>query len=169
MESGGAPDISFEARARLAVFDMTDVPYEAAAPGVKPRILFAISDTGGGHRSGAQAIAAAIEQQVGEAVDTYIIDIFAHTGVPVVRNAPVVYDKLSTRWLPLYDALYRLTDGRRRIDALTGVVYLAAHRNILRVLEAVRPTLWFRCIRCLTVWLAMPAARIASRFALSPL
>jgi 1,2-diacylglycerol 3-beta-galactosyltransferase len=133
--------VSFESRARLAVCDMPDVSHEAVAPGGKPRILFAISDTGGGHRSGAQAIAAAIEQQVGEAVETYIIDIFAHTGVPVVRNAPVVYDKLSTRWLPLYDALYRMTDGRRRIDALTGVVYLAAHRNILRVLEAVRPTL----------------------------
>lgn len=106
-----------------------------------PRILFAISDTGGGHRSGAAAIAAAIEQQVGAAVETHIIDIFAHTGVPVVRDAPDVYDKLSTRWLPLFDALYQLTDGRRRIDALTRLVYLAAHRNILRVLEEIRPTL----------------------------
>ncbi|MCS6839358.1 MAG: glycosyltransferase [Roseiflexus sp.] len=120
---------------------MSDVPQREPATGSVPRILFAISDTGGGHRSGAQAIAAAIAQRVGDAVETYIIDIFTHTGVPVVRNAPVVYDKLSTRWLPLYDTLYRLTDGRRRIDALTKVVYFAAHRNILRVLEAVRPTL----------------------------
>lgn len=120
---------------------MSDVPQREPSTVSVPRILFAISDTGGGHRSGAQAIAAAIEQRVGNAVETYIIDIFTHTGVPVVRNAPVVYDKLSTRWLPLYDALYRLTDGRRRIDALTKVVYFAAHRNILRVLEEVRPTL----------------------------
>ncbi len=119
---------------------MSNAHGESSTGGV-PRILFAISDTGGGHRSGAQAIAAAIEQRVGHAVETYIIDIFTHTGVPVVRDAPVVYDKLSTRWLSLYDTLYRLTDGRRRIDALTKVVYFAAHRNILRVLEAVRPTL----------------------------
>jgi Monogalactosyldiacylglycerol synthase (EC 2.4.1.46) len=109
MGEGGAPDISVEASAPRRI-DMPDVPHDAVASGGKPRILFAISDTGGGHRSGAQAIAAAIEQQVGEAVETYIIDIFAHTGVPVVRNAPVVYDKLSTRWLPIYDILYRLTD-----------------------------------------------------------
>lgn len=112
-----------------AADSMSNAHRESSTGGV-PRILFAISDTGGGHRSGAQAIAAAIEQRVGHAVETYIIDIFTHTGVPVVRDAPVVYDKLSTRWLSLYDTLYRLTDGRRRIDALTKVVYFAAHRNI---------------------------------------
>lgn len=117
--------------------------HEEQSPPTKtvPRILFAISDTGGGHRSGAQAIAAAIEQQVGSAVETHIVDIFAQTGLPVVRDAPEVYDKLSTRWLPVFDVLFQLTDGRRRIDALTRLVYLAAHRNILRVLEEIRPTL----------------------------
>jgi UDP-N-acetylglucosamine:LPS N-acetylglucosamine transferase len=61
--------------------------------------------------------------------------------MPLIRDAPELWDQLSTRWLPFYDFLYRLTDGRRRIDALTHMVYLRAHRNIVRVLEETRPNL----------------------------
>lgn len=106
-----------------------------------PRILFAISDTGGGHRSGAVAIQAAIEQIAGDSVACHIVDMLTSTGVPIVRSAPDLYDHLSTRWLPVFDALYQVTDGKRRVDLLTNIVYLGAHRNIVRVLEEVRPQL----------------------------
>ena len=102
----------------------------------EPRILFAISDTGGGHRSGAVAIAAAIARLVGARVSCHIVDLLTSTGLPVVRDAPDLYDHLSTRWLPVFNALFRATDGRRRVDALSQMVYLGAHRNILRVLDA---------------------------------
>jgi 1,2-diacylglycerol 3-beta-galactosyltransferase len=107
----------------------------------EPRILFAISDTGGGHRSGAVAIAAAIARLVGDRVSCHIVDLLTSTGLPVVRDAPDLYDQLSTRWLPVFNALFRATDGRRRVDVLSQMVYLGAHRNILRVLEEIRPTL----------------------------
>ncbi len=106
-----------------------------------PRILFAISDTGGGHRAGAAAIDAALGLQAEAPVERHIVDLLASTGFPLVRDAPQLYDQLSTRWLPVFDFLYQLTDGRRRIDVLTHVVYLSAHRNIVRVLEEVRPNL----------------------------
>jgi 1,2-diacylglycerol 3-beta-galactosyltransferase len=106
-----------------------------------PSILFGISDTGGGHRAGAVAIDAALGQLVGPAVERHIVDILAKTGFPLVRDAPDLYDQLSTRWLPVFDVLYQLTDGRRRVDALTNMVYLSAHRNIIRVLEETRPNL----------------------------
>jgi UDP-N-acetylglucosamine:LPS N-acetylglucosamine transferase len=106
-----------------------------------PSILFAISDTGGGHRSGAVAIRAALES-LGIAQDAcHIVDILASSGVPFVRAAPELYDRLSTRWLPFYDFLYQLTDGHRRIDTITHLAYLMAHRNIVRVLDQTRPTL----------------------------
>jgi UDP-N-acetylglucosamine:LPS N-acetylglucosamine transferase len=103
--------------------------------------LFAISDTGGGHRSGAVAIDAALQQLAGDSVKRHIVDILASTGFPLVRDAPDLYSQLSTRWLPFFDLMYQLTDGRRRIDALTQFVYLSAHRNIVRVLEETRPKL----------------------------
>lgn len=108
-------------------------------------ILFAISDTGGGHRAAAAAICAAITQlaetQTDPQADTHIVDMLASTGFPLIRDAPDLYDQLSTRWLPVFDFFYRLTDGRRRIDTLTQLVYLQAHRNIVRVLEETRPQL----------------------------
>jgi 1,2-diacylglycerol 3-beta-galactosyltransferase len=107
----------------------------------KPAILFAISDTGGGHRSAAVAISAAIEQLAGAHVTCHTVDILASTGLPIVQSAPKVYDSLRTRWLPFFDLGFQLTDGRRRIDALTWMLYFSAHRNILRVLEEVRPTM----------------------------
>jgi UDP-N-acetylglucosamine:LPS N-acetylglucosamine transferase len=106
-----------------------------------PSILFAISDTGGGHRSGAAAIDAALAQLSGEGSTRHFADILASTGVPLVRDAPDLYDQLSTRWLPVFDLMFRMTDGRRRIDALTQFVYIPAHRNIVRVLEETRPDL----------------------------
>jgi UDP-N-acetylglucosamine:LPS N-acetylglucosamine transferase len=103
--------------------------------------LFAISDTGGGHRSGAAAIDAALEQLGAGATKRHFADILASTGVPLVRDAPDLYSQLSTRWLPFYDLMFQMTNGRRRIDALTHVVYLTAHRNIVRVFEETRPDL----------------------------
>jgi 1,2-diacylglycerol 3-beta-galactosyltransferase len=106
-----------------------------------PSILFGISDTGGGHRAGAVAIDAALEQLAGASVTRTIVDILTSTGLPLVRDAPDLYSQLSTRWLPFFDLMYQLTDGRHRVDALTQFVYLSAHRNIVRVLEETRPDL----------------------------
>ncbi len=106
-----------------------------------PRILFAISDTGSGHRSGAVAISAAIQQLGGPAYECHIVDILARTGMPIVRDAPQLFDQLSTRWLPLFNLIYQATDGRRRVDTLTQLVYLGAHRNLLHVLNEVQPDL----------------------------
>jgi UDP-N-acetylglucosamine:LPS N-acetylglucosamine transferase len=106
-----------------------------------PSILFGISDTGGGHRTGAVAVDAALDGLAGDNMKRHIIDILASTGVPLIRDAPDLYDQLSTRWLPVYDLIFQLTDGRYRVDALTQFLYLSAHRNIVRVLEATRPDL----------------------------
>jgi UDP-N-acetylglucosamine:LPS N-acetylglucosamine transferase len=109
--------------------------------GKLPSILFAISDTGGGHRAAATALSAAIEQTHGAKFEQHTVDMLASTDLPLVRDAAGLYDQLSTRWLPVFDFFYQLTDGRRRIDALTQVVYLQAHRKIVRVLEETRPDL----------------------------
>jgi 1,2-diacylglycerol 3-beta-galactosyltransferase len=106
-----------------------------------PTILFGISDTGGGHRAGAVAIDAGLDQLAGAGVKRHIVDILASSGFPLIRDAPELYNHLSTCWLPFYDLMYQLTDGRHRVDALTQFVYLSAHRNIVRVLEQTRPDL----------------------------
>jgi UDP-N-acetylglucosamine:LPS N-acetylglucosamine transferase len=106
-----------------------------------PSILFTISDTGGGHRAGATAVDAALEQIAGTATQRHIVDTLASTNFPFIRDAPDLYDQLSTRWLSVYDALFGITNGRKRMDVLTHLVYLGAHRNLVRILEETRPNL----------------------------
>jgi UDP-N-acetylglucosamine:LPS N-acetylglucosamine transferase len=105
------------------------------------KILFCISDTGGGHRAGAVAIDAALEQAVGNRVERTIIDLLASTDTPFVKSAPELYDKLSTRWLPMYDLLFRLTDGSRRIGLLSRLVWVRARQHIVRQLQTLDPDL----------------------------
>lgn len=42
------------------------------------RVLFLMSDTGGGHRAAAEAISAALKQRHGDAVETELVDVFRH-------------------------------------------------------------------------------------------
>ncbi|MFM2308695.1 MAG: hypothetical protein RLY87_815 [Chloroflexota bacterium] len=106
----------------------------------RKRILFAISDTGGGHRSGADALQAALRlHPMSESFEYNTIDLITATGLPLMRNAPGLYDQLSTRWLPLFDLLYQLTNGRRRIDTLAQIAYVSAARSIRRTLESYKP------------------------------
>lgn len=108
----------------------------------RKRILFAISDTGGGHRSGAQALHAALLQHPqGKDIDYDTIDLVTATGLPLLRNAPELYDQLSTRWLPLFNLFFQLTNGRRRVDTIAQIAYLTAQRNIKRTLDEFKPDL----------------------------
>lgn len=102
-------------------------------------VLFAISDTGGGHRSAAVAISAALDQASEGRVSWSIEDILRLTDVPGVRSAPSLYDQLSTRWLRLYDMTFELTNGVRRVDMLSRLVFITARRNINRLLVEARP------------------------------
>ena len=95
----------------------------------KTRILFAISDTGGGHRSAAVAIKAAVDQLAEGSIECHIVDMLTSSGIPVVKSAPELYDVLRERWLPFFDFAFRITDGPRRVDALTWMLYFSAHRN----------------------------------------
>ncbi len=107
---------------------------------VKPaNILFAISDTGAGHRSAAVAISAALQSASGEIVTCDMLDMLSVTGFPGVRNASNLYDHLSTRQLWLYDLTFQVTNGVRRIDVLSRLVYLQARRNIARALQTTQP------------------------------
>ncbi|MFV9504274.1 MAG: MGDG synthase family glycosyltransferase [Oscillochloridaceae bacterium umkhey_bin13] len=104
-------------------------------------VLFAISDTGGGHRSAAVAISAALDQASGGSLRWQIEDILRLTELPIVRSAPEHYDTLSTRWLRLYDLTFRLTNATRTVDMLSRLVYLSAGRHLARALAERQPRL----------------------------
>src|SRR5580704_6921445 len=82
------------------------------------RALLLISDTGGGHRSAANAIAAALDE-----IDTpftfehRIEDVAAHCAFPLTQLG-LGYSMALRYAPPVYGALYYATHGRRRYRAL---------------------------------------------------
>ncbi len=82
------------------------------------RALLLISDTGGGHRSAANALAAALEEaRSPQAYETRIEDVAAHCAFPLTQLG-LGYSMALRYAPPIYGALYYATNGRRRYRAL---------------------------------------------------
>jgi 1,2-diacylglycerol 3-beta-galactosyltransferase len=82
------------------------------------RALFLISDTGGGHRSAANAITAALDEIVSpHHFEHRIEDVAAHCSFPLTQLG-LGYSMALRYAPPVYGALYYATNGRRRYKAL---------------------------------------------------
>jgi 1,2-diacylglycerol 3-beta-galactosyltransferase len=82
------------------------------------RALFLISDTGGGHRSAANAITAALDEiKEPFAFEHRIEDVAAHCAFPLTQLG-LGYSMALRYAPPVYGALYYATNGRRRYRAL---------------------------------------------------
>ncbi len=101
----------------------------------KPHILFLFSDTGGGHRSAAEAIIEAIQLEFGDAVTTEMVDFLKeHTPLPINR-LPQWYPYMVK--LPqLWGASFRISDGRARARAITGTLWPAVSRFARGIVNA---------------------------------
>ena len=84
----------------------------------KPHILFLFSDTGGGHRSAAEAIIEAIQLEFGDVATTEMLDFFK-------SKAPLPLNKMPD-WYPdmvkapqLWGLSFKISDGRLRARAIT--------------------------------------------------
>ncbi len=82
------------------------------------RAMFLISDTGGGHRSAANAITAALDEiQTPHAFEHRVEDVAAHCSFPLTQLG-LGYSMALRYAPPVYGALYYATNGRRRYKAL---------------------------------------------------
>ncbi len=82
------------------------------------RALFLISDTGGGHRSAANAIVAALDEiHHPNSFEHRIDDVAAHCSFPLTQLG-WGYSTALRYAPPVYGALYYATNGRRRYKAL---------------------------------------------------
>jgi 1,2-diacylglycerol 3-beta-galactosyltransferase len=90
---------------------------------IEKRILFLISDTGGGHRSAAKAITAALDEiQLSPDGDPVrflhrVDDVAAHCTFPLSQLGPA-YSAALRFAPPIYGALYHATNGRRRFRSV---------------------------------------------------
>jgi 1,2-diacylglycerol 3-beta-galactosyltransferase len=93
----------------------------------KPHIVFYFSDTGGGHRSAAEAIIEAVHIEYRNKVTTEMVDFFKD-------YAPLPFNKMPD-WYPymvkaprLWSASFHATDGRARARVITTTMWPLARQ-----------------------------------------
>lgn len=85
----------------------------------RPHILFLFSDTGGGHRSAAEAIIEALHLEYGEAVSTEMVDIIKEYAPPPLNHLPTLYPSM-VRLPHAWGLGYHLSNGDRRANLLVA-------------------------------------------------
>lgn len=105
-------------------------------------VVFALSDTGSGHRSAAVAIEAALQEATSQnncLLTSTILDILEISQLPVICKAPRLYDTLSTKGLKFYNTIFQLSNGAWQADVVTSLMMPWAHKHIAREIQAARP------------------------------
>lgn len=99
----------------------------------RPHILFLFSDTGGGHRSAAEAIIEALQLEYGDAVTSEMVDIFLDYAPAPLNRLPALYPSL-VRLHQAWGLGYRLSNGDRRASLITGSAWPYLRRSIRRLI-----------------------------------
>jgi 1,2-diacylglycerol 3-beta-galactosyltransferase len=93
----------------------------------KPHIVFYFSDTGGGHRSAAEAIIEAINLEYKNKVTTEMVDFFKDYAPLPFNRAADMYPYM-VKAPQLWSASFHATDGRARARVLTTTMWPIARR-----------------------------------------
>jgi len=93
---------------------------------LKKRVLFLMSDTGGGHRAAAEAIRDAMYIRYGKnQVDVSLVDGFKHSMFPL-NYMPELYPFFVNRGKATWGASYNFSNTERRASAISTGMYLTS-------------------------------------------
>jgi 1,2-diacylglycerol 3-beta-galactosyltransferase len=106
----------------------------------RPRVLFLFSDTGGGHRSAAEAIIEALELEFPGCFEVQLVDVFQQYAPPPLNLAPAAYPGM-VRVPQMWGFGYRVTDSHRRARALMGAAWPYVRRAARRFAREHHPDL----------------------------
>lgn len=108
---------------------------------MKKRILFLMSDTGGGHRASANAIAEAIHHLYPDSYETIIEDIWKrHTPWPV-NKLPDTYPWLSGRGQSVWKLMWKTSQHGRRQEMFFHLIAPIISRRVVNYLRTIQPDL----------------------------
>jgi 1,2-diacylglycerol 3-beta-galactosyltransferase len=93
----------------------------------KPHIVFYFSDTGGGHRSAAEAIIEAVHLEYGKTVTTEMVDFFKDYAPVPFNHAAEMYPYM-VKVPQIWRASFHATDGRARARLITATLWPYARR-----------------------------------------
>ncbi len=102
---------------------------------MKKRILFLMSDTGGGHRAAAEAIAEALHRKYADKVAIELIDVFkAYSPFPW-NFMPELYPWLISHGKSSWGAGYNFSNTPQRAKVLSRGMYITVEGRIKRMLR----------------------------------
>lgn len=100
----------------------------------RPHIVFLFSDTGGGHRSAAEAIIEAMETEYGKSFTAEMVDFYKDIGSGPLRRMPELYPEM-VKARRLWQASFYATNGRAQVRLMTASLWpvlRAATRKLMR-------------------------------------
>lgn len=100
----------------------------------KPHIVFFFSDTGGGHRSAAEAIIEALELEFPNAVTAEMVDFFKDYAPPPFSKMPDLYPEM-VKAPRLWQASFYATNGRARARVITASLWPMARIPARRLIR----------------------------------
>jgi len=100
----------------------------------KPHIVFYFSDTGGGHRSAAEAIIEALELEFPNALTMEMVDFFKDYAPPPFSKMPDLYPEL-VKAPRLWGASFYATNGRARARVITTSLWPVARTPARRLIR----------------------------------
>jgi 1,2-diacylglycerol 3-beta-galactosyltransferase len=99
------------------------------------KILILFSDTGGGHRAAAEAIADGLLAKHSEQADIEMVDVFrAYSPFPY-KYMPEIYPWLVNRSKTSWSVGYKLTNTRSSARLLSRGMYVSIEQGLLRMLR----------------------------------
>lgn len=99
------------------------------------RILFLMSDTGGGHRAAAEAIREALYIRYGrQQVEVNLVDVFKHSLFPL-NYMPEFYPWWVNHGKLTWGMGYNMSNTRRRAEALSAWMYLTSGHLLRRMVR----------------------------------
>jgi 1,2-diacylglycerol 3-beta-galactosyltransferase len=99
-----------------------------------PRLLLLYSDTGGGHRSAAEALAEALQRRAGGRIRLALVDFLKDYAPFPYRRLPAWYPHM-VRFPRLWALGYRLTNSPRRLRPIHALTRRHTRRASLRLLQ----------------------------------
>jgi 1,2-diacylglycerol 3-beta-galactosyltransferase len=106
----------------------------------KRRILFLFSDTGGGHRSAAEAVVEALDRNYPQRYQSELVDVLKTYAPLPLNHLPAIYPRI-VRLPRAWGAGYRISDGHGRARALTAAAWPYVRAAARRLVQEQAPDL----------------------------
>ncbi len=100
-----------------------------------------MSDTGGGHRAAAQAVASALVERHPDRFQVRIADPFGPHGNPLLHRIVSLYSPMIRHTPPVWGTLYHATNSRPAVAALVRAYAPLVGPTLLRLLSEYQPAL----------------------------